>query len=65
MSRARAIRPSKTGLRFFGHGLRAKGIAYSQTAIAMDSVNGHGFPLLEFIVAMRALGPSAFTAIAG
>lgn len=49
----------------FGDGLRATGIPYSQTAIAMDSVDAHGFPLPEFIVAMKVLGPPAVTAIAG
>jgi hypothetical protein len=45
--------------------LHAAGIPYGQTAIAMDAVDAHGFPLPEFIVAMKALAPPTITALAG
>jgi hypothetical protein len=31
----------------------------------MDAVDAHGFPLPEFIVAMKTLGPPVITALAG
>ncbi len=41
----------------FGGTLRAAGIAYSQGAIAFDSVDAHGYPLAEFVI--QYLGPPA------
>ncbi len=41
----------------FGGALRAAGIAYSQRAIAFDSVEAHGYHLAEF--AIQHLGPPA------
>ncbi len=49
----------------FGAALHADSIAYSQSALALDAVDAHGFPLPEFVVAMKVLGPPAITAIAG
>ena len=48
----------------FGAALRDAGVPYSQSAIAFDSVEGHGYPLPEFIVAMKVLGPPAIAALA-
>lgn len=47
----------------FGAGLRSADIRFSQTAIAMDSMTAHGFPLPEFILALESLGTTAITAI--
>ena len=49
----------------FGAALRADSIPYNQSALALDAVDAHGFPLPEFVVAMKVLGPPAITAIAG
>ena len=49
----------------FGASLHAGGLPFSQMALALDAVDAHGFPLPEFIIAMKVLGPPAITAIAG
>ena len=48
----------------FGAALRDAGVPYSQTAIAFDSVEGHGYPLPEFIIAIKVLAPPAIAALA-
>lgn len=48
----------------FGAALRDAGVPYSQSAIAFDSVEGLGYPLPEFILAMKVLGPPAIAALA-
>jgi hypothetical protein len=48
----------------FGAALSAASVPYSQTAIAFDSVDAHGYPLPEFIVALKVLGPPAIAALA-
>jgi hypothetical protein len=48
----------------FGAALRDARVPYSQTAIAFDSVEGHGYPLPEFIIAIKVLGPPAIAAVA-
>lgn len=48
----------------FGASLRDAGVPYSQTAIAFDSVDAHGYPLPEFIIAIKVLGPPAIAALA-
>jgi hypothetical protein len=52
------------GLSSFGVTVHAAGVPVSQTAIAFDSVDAHGYPLPEFIVAFKVLGPPAITALA-
>src|SRR5665213_117590 len=52
------------GLSAFGASLRAAGVPFSQTAIAMDAVDAHGYPLPEFIVAIQTLGPPTIAALA-
>lgn len=52
-------------LSHFSGALRGEGIPYSQSALALDAVDAHGFPLPEFVVAMKTLGPPTITAIAG
>ena len=49
----------------FSAALRADSIPFSQSALALDAVDAHGFPLPEFVFAMKVLGPPAITAIAG
>jgi hypothetical protein len=49
----------------FSASLRADGIPYAQTAIAMDALDAHGFPLPEFIVAMKVMVPPVITGLAG
>jgi len=51
-------------LSMFSSALHAEGIAYSQPALALDAGDAHGFPLPEFIVAIKVLGPPAISAIA-
>jgi hypothetical protein len=51
-------------LSHFSASLRAAGVPYSQTAIAFDSVDAHGYPLPEFIVAIKVLGPPVIAALA-
>ncbi len=48
----------------FGAALRDAGIPYSQTAVAFDAIDAHGYPLPEFIIAMKVLGPAAIAALA-
>ena len=45
--------------------LHRGGIPYSQSALALDAIDAHGFPLPEFVVATKTLGPPAITALAG
>ncbi|MGI8841068.1 MAG: hypothetical protein ACR2F8_09875 [Caulobacteraceae bacterium] len=52
------------GLSSFGATVRAAGVPLSQTAIAFDAADANGYPLPEFIVAIKALGPPAITALA-
>lgn len=47
-----------------GAALKARSVPYLQTAITFDSVSAHGYPLAEFIVAIKELGPPAIAAIA-
>jgi hypothetical protein len=49
----------------FTRDLHKTGVSYSQIAIAMDAVDALGFPLPEFIVTMKTLGPPVITAVAG
>ena len=48
----------------FGKALRTAGIQYSQTAIAFDAVDAQGYPLPEFIIAIKDLGIPVITVIA-
>jgi hypothetical protein len=52
-------------LRRFCADLHAAGIPYGQRAIAMDAVDALGFPLPQFVVAMKALGPPVISGLAG
>ena len=49
----------------FTRALNKTGVSYSQIAIAMDAVDALGFPLPEFVVTMKTLGPPIITALAG
>ncbi len=44
--------------------MRSAKIRYSQHAIAFDSVDAYGYPLAEFTIAVKELGPPALTALA-
>ena len=48
-------------LRAFGQSLRAAGVTFSQRAIAFDSIDAHGYPLGDFLV---ALAPTVLPAVA-
>lgn len=52
-------------LRHFEQSLHNAGISYSQRAMAMDSVETHGFPLPEYVVAIKQLGPPVIAGLAG
>lgn len=52
-------------LRHFERSLHNAGISYSQTAMAMDSVEAQGFPLPEYVVAIKQLGPPLIAGLAG
>jgi hypothetical protein len=45
--------------------LRAEGIVYSQSSLALDAAGAHGFPLPEIVMAMKVLVPPIASAIAG
>lgn len=45
--------------------MRTTGVSDSQIGMAMDAVDAQGFPLPEFIVTMKTLGPPVITAVAG
>lgn len=47
----------------FGAALGDAGVSYSQRALALDSAQAHGYPLPEFILALKILAPSAIGAI--
>ena len=50
----------------FGAALHEAGVRYSQLAIAFDSADAHGYPLPEFILAIKSLAtPAVLTALAG
>ena len=52
-------------LSHFSQTLRTTGASYSQTAFAMDAVDSQGFPLPEFVIAIKTLAPPVITAVAG
>lgn len=53
-------------LRQFGAALHEAGVRYSQLAIVFDSADAHGYPLPEFILAIKSLAtPAVLTALAG
>lgn len=54
----------QTGLSAFGAVLKANGVTCGQMAIAMDSADAHGYPLPEFIAALKTLGGPAIGAVA-
>jgi hypothetical protein len=46
--------------------LREGGVRYKQLAIAFDSVDAHGYPLPEFLLAIKSLAtPAVLSALAG
>jgi hypothetical protein len=47
-----------------GRSLRDAGIPYSQTAIAMDAVDAHGYPLPEYVLAFQVLVTAVITPLA-
>jgi hypothetical protein len=49
----------------FASSLQKAGVPYRQRAFAMDSMEARGFPLPEFIIAIKTLGPHVITAVAG
>lgn len=49
-------------LRGFSHSLRTAGVAFSQRAMAFDSVDALGFPLAEFVI--KTLSPAVVPAAA-
>jgi hypothetical protein len=49
----------------FASSLRKAGVPYKQRAFAMDSMEARGFPLPEFIIAIKTLGPPVISAVAG
>ena len=54
----------QAGLSGFGAALKDNGVTFGQMAIAMDSVDAHGYPLGEFIAALKTLGGPAIGAVA-
>jgi hypothetical protein len=50
-------------LGLFTQALHKTGVSYSQTGMAMDAVDAQGFPLPEFIVVMKTLGPPVIAAV--
>lgn len=54
----------QAGLSAFGTALKDNGVTYGQMAIAMDSVDAHGYPLGEFIASLKSFGGPAITAAA-
>ena len=59
------MRPSSKSYRVLALRCAPIALPYNQSALALDAVDAHGFPLPEFVVAMKVLGPPAITAIAG
>lgn len=49
----------------FGASLRSANIRYGQSAMAFDSVDAHGFPLPEFILAIKTLASSPAVTVLG
>jgi hypothetical protein len=45
----------------FSKSLRAAGISYSQRGMAFDAVDAVGYALPEFVVALKAIGPTLGT----
>ena len=54
----------QAGLAAFGAVLKANGVTYGQMAIAMDSIDAHGYPLGEFIASLKTFGGPAIAAAA-
>lgn len=48
----------------FGAVLKTNGVIYGQMAVAMDTVDAHGYPLGEFIASLKTFGGPAITAAA-
>ncbi|HEY2070520.1 MAG TPA: hypothetical protein VGG48_13265 [Rhizomicrobium sp.] len=49
----------------FGKALSDGNVPYSQRAIAFDAVDAHGYPLPEFVLALKVLAAPAIAAVAG
>ncbi len=61
---AGADKDFQAALTSFAREVREAGVPMAQAAIVFDSIDSHGFPLPDFTIAIKVLGPPAIAAIA-